>query len=198
MDYSMIQQGWHASHALAVASLYENAFGHKFKAAIPSKAQRIHLLAESFNPDFSFVVIANGKIVGIAGYQTAEGSLTGGITLRRLWRVLGVWRGTWAAVVLSLFERKPDPKELIMDGIVVDPACRGLGLGSKLLSHIIAYASENQYQKVRLDVIDSNPRARKLYDEKGFLPVRTDRFPYLKWLVGFSGSTTMIYQIQAD
>ncbi|MFQ3232131.1 MAG: hypothetical protein ACI9DO_003526, partial [Reinekea sp.] len=32
---------------------------------------------------------------------------------------------------------------------------------------------------------------KKLYERKGFKAVKTERFPYLRWLLGFSGSTTM-------
>ncbi|MDO6707530.1 GNAT family N-acetyltransferase [Photobacterium sp. 1_MG-2023] len=193
-----IEQGWHRSRALEVATLYELAFGHKFQVAIPSQAQRIHLLAESFNPEYSFVATQKNKIVGIAGFQTPEGSLTGGITLKSLFRVLGFWQGIRAAAILSLFERQPVSGEMIMDGIAVDPACRGAGIGSALLSSILAFADEDQYLQVRLDVIDSNPRARKLYTEKGFVAIKSESFPFLKRLIGFSGSTTMIYHLRGD
>ena len=52
-------------------------------------------------------------------------------------------------------------------------------------------AVEYGFNRVRLDVIDINPRAKKLYERKGFKVVRTEKFPYLRRLLGFGGSTTM-------
>ncbi len=82
-----------------------------------------------------------------------------------------------------------------MDGIVVDGEARGKGIGSMLLDQIIDYAKEHKFKSIRLDVIDSNPRAQKLYETKGFVASSVESFPYLKWLIGFSGSTTMIKKL---
>jgi ribosomal protein S18 acetylase RimI-like enzyme len=60
-----------------------------------------------------------------------------------------------------------------------------------LLDEIASYARENDYDRVRLDVIDTNPRARKLYERKGFKAIETQKYPYLRWLLGFGGSTAM-------
>ncbi|WP_414122566.1 GNAT family N-acetyltransferase [Vreelandella titanicae] len=82
-----------------------------------------------------------------------------------------------------------------MDGIAVDSRFRGRGIGSRLLDSIIAHAVDNGFETIRLDVIDSNPRARRLYESKGFIAVNEEHFPYLKWLIGFSGSTTMVLKV---
>lgn len=189
----VLTRGWHQSRAAQVAELYEEAFGPKFSKAIPDKQARIEVLAQCFVPEFSYVVTAHDEVVGLAGFQTSDGSLTGGMSLRRLLNKLGWLKGLWAALVFSLFERQPQAGELVMDGIVVDRRFRGQGLGSRLLDQIIQHAKEHGFQTVRLDVIDTNPRARKLYEAKGFVATKTERFPYLKWLVGFSGATTMVF-----
>ena len=48
------------------------------------------------------------------------------------------------------------------------------------------------YGWVRLDVIDSNWRARALYERQGFLATRTESLGLLRLLFGFSASTTMV------
>ena len=78
-----------------------------------------------------------------------------------------------------------------MDGIAVQAGARGQGVGSRLLEEIANYAKEQGFSRVRLDVIDINPKARKLYERKGFKAVKTEYFRYLRWLLGFRGSTTM-------
>lgn len=186
-----IQKGWQHSYSMLIAQLYEEAFGAKFQCAVTDKNQRIELLSNSFVPDYSFAAFSNNVPVGLAGFNVESGSLTGGIGAKGLIKQLGLMRGVWACVVFSLFERQPDEQELVMDGIAVDCQFRGQGIGSMLLDHIISYAGENGFTSVRLDVIDSNDRARRLYESKGFVAVKTESYPYLKWLLGFSGATTM-------
>ena len=192
---TQIQQGWQPELADDVAQLYEQAFGHKFASAISDKTKRKAFLAKCFLADYSFVAMSQENVVGIAGFQTPDGTFTGGITFEQIMAELGWLRGLKACAVFSLFERKAQEGELVMDGIAVDAECRGQGLGGKLLDQIIDYARLHHYQRVRLDVIDSNPRAKKLYEAKGFVAEKTEHYPYLKWLLGFSGSTTMVYHI---
>lgn len=193
MDNIIIQKGWDVKHSVFVAALYDEAFGSKFSMAISNKQKRIRVLSEGFVPNFSYVAIVNNQIVGLAGFQTEKGSLTGGIKLAGLINGLGFFNGIWAGLIFSLFERKPKKGELVMDGIVVNDNFRGCGIGSRLIDTIILHASENHFDTVRLDVIDRNLRAKKLYESKGFIVKKTEHFPYLKWLIGFSGATTMIF-----
>ena len=48
------------------------------------------------------------------------------------------------------------------------------------------------YAEVRLDVIDNNPRARTLYERRGFVAGDTQYLGPLKYLFGFSAATTMV------
>ncbi|OOF25166.1 GNAT family N-acetyltransferase [Salinivibrio sp. IB872] len=187
-----IRQGWPLEQAQHVAELYEQAFGMKLARAIPNQTARVAVLSQCFVPDFSFAAMQNGKVVGLAGFQTQAGALTQGMSAKQLIDSLGLIKGTWACAVLALFEREAAHNELVMDGIAVDSAIRGQGVGSQLLDAIIDYAQAHGFESVRLDVIDSNPRARKLYQAKGFVATKEERFPHLKWLVGFSGATTMV------
>lgn len=192
-----IETGQQHTNTMALAHLYEEAFGAKFCRAIPDKAKRIVILSKSFVPKYSFVAYSNQEIVGLSGFNVSAGSLTGGIGVKGLIRHLGLLSGLWASIIFHLFERKPQAGELLMDGIAVDSQHRGQGIGSLLLDRIIQYAKENGFNSVRLDVIDSNPRARKLYESKGFIAQKVDHYPYMKWLVGFASSTTMTLELKS-
>jgi len=163
--------------------------------AVRSKQERLALLEYFFVPEYAIVAIADNKLMGITGLHTANGSLTGGITYKNLISRLGLIKGIRAALIFSLYERKPAPGELLMDGIAVHRDFRGKGIGSKLLDEIVSYASENKYHQIRLDVIDTNPKARKLYERFSFEAVKTEEFPYLHWLLGFNSSTTMLLNL---
>lgn len=185
------QKGLPEKHKSNAVRLYDDAFGAKFSVAVRSYEERIFLLNSCFMSEYAIVAIYDGKLIGIAGFHTPNGSLTGGITYRHLISQLGFVKGNWAALIFSLYERKPTPGELVMDGIVVHSDFRGRGVGSRLLEEVVTHAKENEFNRVRLDVIDINPKAKKLYERKGFKAVKSEYFPYLRWLLGFSGSTKM-------
>jgi len=178
-----------------VAQLYDIAFGEKLSLAVPDTSDRIKLLTESMQIQYSIGAFDDQYLVGLAGYSTSNGSLTGGIDYRGLLSELGWLKGNRAAAVLSLYERKAAAGELLMDGIVVDPDYRGKGVGTQLFANLVQFGKAENYSTIRLDVVDSNPDARRLYERLGFREAKTERFEFLRSLLGFGASTTMIYHL---
>ncbi len=107
----------------------------------------------------------------------------------------GAIGGLWRGCTLSLLERPLQPDTLLMDGIFVSETARGLGIGSALLSAIKEKAAALGYAKVRLDVIDTNPRARALYERRGFIAEETSTIGPLRHVFGFRKATTMVYTL---
>ncbi|MGW4054827.1 GNAT family N-acetyltransferase [Streptomyces sp. NPDC004779] len=175
-----------------VAGLYWEAFGRKLGAALGPAERGRAFLARHLHHDRAVVALApgGGHVVGVAGYRLGKRGLTGG-GARDVLAGYGPLRGLPRLALLALLERTPGPGELVMDGIAVDPARRGTGIGSLLLTEIAAVAAEHGCARIRLDVIDVNPRARALYERHGFTAVRTERTPYLRDLMGFGAVTTM-------
>jgi len=178
-----------------VAFLYDAAFGSKLAIAIPDAPRRLRLLEEALDSPHSFVALSGGKALGIAGFKTPSGALTSGISPKLLRTYLGLVGALRAMVILALFERKLSPGELLMDGISVSPAARGGGVGTKLLERLKQFAAKEGYRTIRLDVINTNDGARRLYERLGFAPTRTSHFRYLRWLLGFSSATTLEYSV---
>ena len=96
---------------------------------------------------------------------------------------------------MMLLDRPAERKTLVMDGICVAAEARGMGIGGALLDAIIETARDDGLSEVRLDVIDTNPRARALYDRKGFEPVRVHRTGLFKPVFGFAEATEMHYRL---
>ncbi|WP_225804028.1 GNAT family N-acetyltransferase [Streptomyces sp. NK15101] len=186
----VLRRGVPAGSEDQVAALYWEAFGRKLAPALDPPEKGRAFIAAHLHHDRGVVALAEGRVVAVAGYQLAGRALTGG-GVRDVLSTYGPVRGLPKLAVLALFERTPAPRELVMDGIAVDAAYRGRGIGGLLLAQIAAVAAESGCRRIRLDVIDTNPRARALYERHGFTVHHTERTPYLRRLMGFGAVTTM-------
>jgi ribosomal protein S18 acetylase RimI-like enzyme len=191
MDNINITLGFAEKHRAKAAQLYYTAFRQKLHPIFRDETRGLAVLEQSLNPDYAFAAMMNDELVGIAGFHDEKGNLLD-IHPSHMTRVFGFFGGWMRLLGLSIFRRKPESHLLLMDGIVVDSTLRGGGVGSKLLDAIIDHAQAQRYAQVRLDVVDTNPRARQLYERKGFVATDTRHYPYLKRIFGFSGATTML------
>lgn len=173
--------------------LYDEAFAQKFSIAVPDQADRFRLFEKSFDLSFALGAIEDDQLVALAGYKTIEGALTSGVTFDVLRESLGIVKALRAAAIFTLYDRPLASGVFLMDGLCVDSSQRGKGVGTLLLDHIKALAHQRGYQSVRLDVIETNPKAKKLYQKQGFVVTTTQTYGFLKPILGFGGHDTMIY-----
>lgn len=178
------------------AGLYFKAFEGKIGGILNRDGRGIRFIELVISSRFAISATSSdgSKLLGIAGYKTSDGSLVGG-TLTDLASVYGWFGAIWRAIPLSLLERELEEQVLLMDGIAVAEEARGLGIGTKLLHAIIKEAEHQGKNEVRLDVIDTNPRAKALYERNGFIEQKTEKLGPFSFLFGFSASTTMKYTI---
>ena len=72
-----------------------------------------------------------------------------------------------------------DPDEANVFGMWVDPSVRGRSVGARLVQAALEQAREDGKKRVVLHVVDSNPRARRLYERLGFAATgRTEPYPH--------------------
>ncbi|MFD9378894.1 GNAT family N-acetyltransferase [Streptomyces sp. NPDC059999] len=174
-----------------VAELYWEAFGHKLGAALGPAGPGRRFIADHLHADRALTVLAeDGRVLGVAGYQLAGRGLVGG-DAAAIRAGYGQVRGLYRVFLLALLERTPARGELVMDGIAVDPARRGEGIGALLLDGVEEVAAEQGCRRIRLDVVEENPRARALYERRGFRAVKVRRTPWLRDVLGFGAVTTM-------
>ncbi|MEU9847884.1 GNAT family N-acetyltransferase [Streptomyces sp. NPDC047985] len=192
----VVRRGIPEGVEVRVAELYWDAFGRKLGPALDPPDSAREFIARHLHHDRGVTALLDGEVVGVAGYRLGERALTGG-GARDVLATYGAVRGLPRLALLALFSRTPAAHELVMDGIAVNPAHRGHGIGSLLLKEIVALAADHGCRRVRLDVIDINPRARALYERHGFSAARTERTPYLRGLMGFSAVTTMYRPVTA-
>lgn len=188
--------GLPAEHRAKAAELYYVAFRQKLYPIFRDEVRARAVLQEGLNGAYAFTAIQDGALVGIAGFKDPSGSLLD-IKPAMMTRAFG-FLGGWVRILFLLqFIRGLEANTLLMDGIVVDAAARGQGIGSLLLDAVMTYATQQGYHHVRLDVVDTNPRARQLYERKGFVPTKSHHYPFLRHVFGFSGVTTMLKPLTA-
>ncbi|MCA1951401.1 MAG: GNAT family N-acetyltransferase [Hyphomicrobiales bacterium] len=173
----------------AAARLYVAAFLPMVTPIYGSEARAIAFLAEGLCDDRAFIATRGGRLLGIAGFKL-EGR---GVFHRPLGDFLASygWTSPFRLALAMLLDRPETPGELLMDGIAVAPEARGQGIGTRLLAAICDHARMLGREAVRLDVIDTNPEARRLYLREGFVPGETIDLGPLRWILPFRQVTTM-------
>ena len=186
-----VEKGFPEDQRAKAAGLFWHAFKGKLGKILTPEEKALQLCERLLNQEFAFSALSQeGELLGMAGFKTDEGALVDG-TLNDLRGVYGWWGGFWRGLVLDLLERKTEPDQLLMDGIFVSGNARGQGIGSALLEAIFEETRQRGHSCVRLDVIDTNPRARALYERFGFEEISSEETGPLKHLFGFSKATRM-------
>lgn len=186
-----ITTGFHVSERDQVAELYWEAFAAKLRYVLGPADKGLAFISAHLNPDFALIARAEDRtILGIAGFKTAQGALIDA-GLRDLAKSYGWLSTCWRGPLLALVERDLEEGVLLMDGICVAQHARSMGLGTALLRAIKAEAKAQGLGAVRLDVIDTNPRARALYEREGFTPIGQETLGPLSIVFGFRSSTKM-------
>lgn len=175
------------------ARLYWRAFRDKLGRILGPDDQGIALVRRVLDPTHCVAALSDGQLLGVAGFKTAQSAFVDG-TMGDLWAIYGMG-SLWRAGALALLSRDVDNERFLMDGIAVAPEARGAGVGTSLLHAICDEARLRGYSAVRLDVIDSNNRARALYEREGFRPVATETTGPARFLFGFRSATTMVRDV---
>lgn len=184
-------------HRVQAAMIYFDAFDHDFSLLFGSREHAVSVLSHDLNLATALGAIHRGHLVGLAGF-CHEGRLAQ-LRMRTFAQEYNWLSGPARYLMFRQAARPQHPGELLMDGIGVDPAFRGQGIGTALFRALCDFAREHGYSTIRLDVVDANTGARRLYERLGFVATHTTRvLPIIRRIVGYSALTTMIKQIGPD
>jgi len=175
------------------AALYWQAFGKKLGKLMGPGPRAEGFFADSLNHDAMLAAMEGDRLLGIAAFKSGEhGFSSSGMS--GLFRHYGLG-ALWRLIPLAMLERKAPEGILQMDGICVAAEARGKGVGTALLNALFEYASTHGFTGVTLDVIDTNPRARALYENLGFEATGVEQTSILRPLLGFATATRMVRQL---
>lgn len=175
-------------------SIYASSLHAKLVPLMGDVDRVVRVLAPALQPDRCVSAMVGGQLAGLAGFW-----LDGRGLFEPPWRQFrteyGPLRGTLRMLALAVLERSKDKTSLLMDGIAVDPGFRSMGLGSRLLEEIKQTARDHGKQRVRLDVIDTNPRAQALYERHGFVAGQPHSISWLRFVFSFRTITAMTCEL---
>lgn len=178
-------------------ALYWQAFGGKLGRVLGPEARALAFLRDVIRPEQAIVAISrHGPLLGLGGFRLPAGPFAGGTPadLRRHYGAAGaLWR---AAVLGRLADDGPDDGCFLIDGLCVAPELRGQGVGTALVGALCGEARRRGYGAVRLDVVDTNRRARALYERLGFAVVRETPVGLMRPVFGFRATLTMVRPLQ--
>lgn len=183
--------------------IFEEAFGSKTGMAVRDAAKRQEFMRRSYDAGHAIVARRGDVLLGMAGLSANDGEYGGGLMGRswdpRPYRDLLGWVGaTWAVWSIRLSDHRPKADELYVDGIAVAPEARGRGIGTRLLDEALTVAREQRKRFMRLDVVDTNPRAQALYARLGYRVTKVQSFRHKERWVGYGGMISMELPVPAD
>ena len=176
--------------------LYFTALKEKLEPILGSDGRAIEALESNIATDKCLVAICDEKLVGIMGIQTDKGGFLNP-SLKTMVRIYGILGGILRMGGLVILHHTTGNDELYVDGVAVAHEMRGKGIGSRLFDLLERIASKKRIRTISLEVIDTNPRAKALYEHLGFEVMKTQTLRPLSLFVKFpfSSSTLMAKKI---
>jgi len=193
MQNFLVETGIPERHLKRAAELHFEAFSGKIGGILGRDGRGAAFFADIINPAYGICALSKDRqqLLGIAGFKTADGALIGGeiSDLRNHYGLIG---GLWRGLLLAPLDRSVEDDVLLMDGIAVVPEMRGHGVGSALLDEVQRETARRGKTNIRLDVIETNPRAKSLYERKGFVADGVQSTGLLRYVFGFNSATAML------
>jgi GNAT superfamily N-acetyltransferase len=147
--------------------LYLQILGDKLIPILGNDQRVRHLLQSDLAYKKCLATIDDGYLVGLLVSQTARGRLFNA-TFRDLLHIYGMAGGFWRMGALALLDPAVRPGEIYIEGLMVAKANRGQGIGTQLIDRLMQWALKRGAWRLTLEVIDTNPRAHRLYRRLGF------------------------------
>jgi ribosomal protein S18 acetylase RimI-like enzyme len=169
---------------LSAIRLYFNALKEKLEPILGSDGRAQEALASNIATDKCLVAICDGKLVGVMGVQTNKRGFVNP-SLKTMAGIYGSFGGILRTGGLALLHHTVGSDELYVDGVAVASEMRGKGIGSHFFELIEQAVSKKRIKTISLEVIDTNPRAKALYERLGFKAVKTQTLWPLNLFVRF-------------
>ena len=156
-----------SSFRASAITLYFNALREKLEPILGSDDRVKEALGSQLASNKCITAICDQELAGILGIQDESGGFINP-TLKSMIKLYGIFGGLLRMSSLAMLHHRTAADELYVDGVAVADQMRGRGIGSQLFERLERIASQKSVRKISLEVIDTNQRARVLYERIGF------------------------------
>ena len=169
-----IHDGLQPQHTEDALRISYQAFSRKFKIGFRNHHDYVRLFRDQIDHNSCVTVTVDGRLAGILTIQTKSQDFYG-LSLGKTFARFNLIRASRILLNLAIFalEARPKDDEFVVDTLVVDEQCRGMGVGTKLLAHAEKTAATIGKQRMTLNVIDENRGAMRLYERLGYRKIAT-------------------------
>ncbi|NLG51969.1 MAG: GNAT family N-acetyltransferase [Chloroflexi bacterium] len=190
-----IRRGLPDEYRRQAAEILYDGFRRKYQAIFGSEAHGVAIMEKDLDPDNILIALRQGELVGLTGVEYGRGRY-----MRPRMATLAVeygWLRSRLMMAASVLFFSPHRKgELHLGPIAVKAGLRGQGIGTRLLEASFDLARREGLHAVRLEVVDTNPDARRLYERLGFRAIKVKHYPFVRNWMGLSAAITMIKEIE--
>lgn len=192
---TLITHGIAGYQRFDAAKVFYQAFQRKLSPLLGGEEGAVEIIADNIDPERCIAAIADNRVVGIAGLSYG-GRRFANFRRTTFIRRFGLVAGYFRYVTYAAFNVPDAPGEIVIDGLAVEEASRGQGVGTRLLEATFQHGLANRMSTVKLTVVDTNPEARRLYERLGFTAVKTRSYPdFMAHAAGFSQEITMVKKL---
>lgn len=189
-----------------IACILANTFSKKIQhiwIMTSDKEKARHLIQNHLNSNQCIVERLDGKVVGVCSIETKTTQPFIDIPRDSFHNEFGFAGGTWRFLAYQIYKATQGTfsEEMIhIDLLAVNPSTRGKGAGKSLLNKVETLAARIGKSQLVLEVVDSNPQAKSLYERQGFQTRKYDKmnllFNQFTKRAGFKGFYTMTKEIK--
>ena len=164
-----IHDGLQSEHTEDALRISYEAFSRKFSFGFRNRRDYVRLFHDQVDHPHCITATVDGQLAGILTIQTNSHEFYG-FSVGKTFARFNPIRAMRIMLNLAIFalESRPTDDELVVETLVVDARFRGMGIGTRLLTHAEHTATKMGKQRMTLDVIDENEGARRLYERLGF------------------------------
>ena len=174
--------------------IFYDAFEQKIRALIKSREKAIAIYNRSLKNDQVFYALMDGNVVGLIGLHYKNKPFLE-FKYRDLRKYFNPLQSYFIYRIYKLTSPKIKDDVLRIDSIAVDKSSRGLGIGTQLINKVFEFANNKGFNEVILEVINTNPKAKALYERIGFKEKKIVRYYFLTRSAGFSSEYIMSYRL---
>lgn len=182
------------------SKIYFEAFSKKFAnfwLFESDEAIATSCLKDGVHFDRGLYAVLDGHVLGIMGldFDKEEYKKLTYKTFRKYYSVWGAFQRVFWNFIIFKLSANVKREKLHVDAVAVSKDARGMGIGTMLFNRVFEMAKEKDCDKISLTVVDTNPKAKKLYEKLGFKVVKVYEYGKATERAGFTKEILMVKEL---